>query len=215
MCSDGVVMDAVDQILAALPEPRTDRRVVIAIAGPPAAGKSTLAESLLTRLGSRAGVLGMDAFHYDDAILHDHGTRSRKGAPHTFDVSGYGALLKRLREEVGHDIAVPVFDRSLELTRNSAQIFPGGADTVITEGNWLLLDRPQWRDLHVLFDLTVMLDVAESVIEARTLDRWASFGFDAAEARRRADENDLPNAATVRNESVPAHLTMQMAGESL
>jgi len=198
----------VGQILAALPDPQPARRNVIAIAGPPTAGKSTLAATLLEHLGPAGGVLGMDAFHYDDAILNERGDRERKGAPHTFDVAGYAAFLERVRSTTGTDIAVPVFDRTLELTRNAAEILPATATTVITEGNWLLLDRPRWRDLQPLFDLTVMLDVAEEVVKVRSYERWHGFGFDDAAAEHWVETNDLPNARIVRDESRSADLTL-------
>lgn len=198
----------VEQIVAELPKPDPSARTIVAIAGPPAAGKSTLAAALAERLGEQAGVIGLDAFHFDDAILLDRGDRQRKGAAHTFDIFGYRALIERVRTSVGEDIAVPVFDRSLELTRNAAQILSGSATTVFTEGNWLLLDRPGWRDLGELFDLTVMLRVSESVVEKRILQRWAEYGYDPEASHRWAWSNDIPNARMVARESLPADLTL-------
>src|SRR5690606_11329337 len=63
-----------------------ERRLVVAIAGPPGAGKSTLSAALhgLLPEGS-AEVVAMDGFHFDDAILDRRGLRARKGAPETFD----------------------------------------------------------------------------------------------------------------------------------
>lgn len=72
-------------------------RVVTALAGPPGAGKSTAAEALADALNQLsagvAAVFPMDGFHYDDAVLDQRGWRARKGAPHTFDVSGFAHIL--------------------------------------------------------------------------------------------------------------------------
>jgi pantothenate kinase len=82
-------------------------RILVAIAGPPGAGKSTLAEALAASLNrarpESAAVIPMDGFHYDDAILEQRGLRSRKGSPATFDVNGFRHLLGRLKARAGRD----------------------------------------------------------------------------------------------------------------
>lgn len=202
-------MSPVAQVLEALPlDVPSDRRLVVALAGPPAAGKSTLADALVRQLDPRAVVLGLDAFHYDDAVLNERGHRARKGAPHTFDVDGYRACLERLASTPDRRVALPVFDRSLELTRNAAVVAEPHHRVVVTEGNWLLLDEDGWRELTDLFDLTVFVTTDRSTIRRRILERWASHGFDADEAQRRADVNDLPNADTALEQSLPADLTV-------
>ena len=94
----------------------------------------------------------MDGFHYDDAVLAAMGLRQRKGAPETFDFDGYEALLKRLRSS-DSDVAIPVFDRSIELSRAAAAIVPRDVKFVLTEGNYLLLDEEPWSRLAGSLDL--------------------------------------------------------------
>src|SRR5262245_26960047 len=73
------------------------KRVIVAGAGPPGAGKSTVVEELLNVLpDGSAAVVPMDGFHYDGVVLTAKGLGQRKGAPETFDFDGYEALLKRL-----------------------------------------------------------------------------------------------------------------------
>ena len=80
------------------------RRFVVGIAGPPGAGKSTIAEELRTLLPEgTAVVVPMDGFHFDDAILVRRGLRNRKGAPETFDLSGF----EDRRSRSGHEEAPP------------------------------------------------------------------------------------------------------------
>jgi pantothenate kinase len=97
---------------------------VVAIAGAPGSGKSTLAERLVSRLNEcaerSAALLPMDGYHYDDRILIERGLRARKGAPETFDVLGLVHMLDRLRRNQEDEIAVPVFDRDLEISRAGA-----------------------------------------------------------------------------------------------
>lgn len=203
------VADRIAARIAALAANRS--RTVVALAGPPAAGKSTVSEALeaaLVARGLSAAIVPMDGFHYDNAILDRHGWRARKGAPHTFDAGGYRALIERLVANSLDDVAVPVFDRAADLSRGSARIVAGGTRVIIAEGNYLLLDRAPWSALRALFDFSVLLEAPMATIEGRILERWHGFGFDAAEARRRAEENDLPNARLVVERSAGADLTV-------
>jgi len=186
------------------------RRFMVAIAGPPAAGKSTAAAALrdaLVALGETAIVVPMDGFHFDDRILEVRGHRARKGAPFTFDVRGFEALLKRIRAgEPG--IAIPVFDRSMELSRNAADIIDETARFILIEGNYLLLDEVPWNGLRPLFDFTIYLEVPIAELERRCIGRWLGHGFDLAYARHWTDSNDLPNIREVIAKSGPADLTV-------
>ena len=181
-----------------------DRRLVVAIAGAPGSGKSTLAAELVAELG-RAGRPGavlvpMDGFHFDDAVLEARGLKARKGAPETFDVAGFAVLLQRIRS--GEDaIAIPVFDRSLEISRAGARIVQADQPIVVVEGNYLLLDRSPWDALAPYFDRTIFIDVPETVLRERLVRRWLDLGFDPEAARARAEGNDLVNARLVMSAS--------------
>ena len=185
----------------------TQGRFIAALAGPPGAGKSTLAAAVVEALGPDARVVPMDGFHFDDAILNARGQRSRKGAPETFDVAGYRHLLSRLRDE--DEVAIPVFDRLLELSRGSADLVTKDHRILVTEGNYLLLNESPWTDLADFFDLTVMIDVPESELDRRLLERWAFFGKTPEAARAWIDGNDMPNIRRVTRGSVPADITVR------
>ncbi len=196
-----------DRIAALTEGPRR----LVAVVGPPGSGKSTLAEALLealTERGVTAAILPMDGFHYDDALLEARGLRPRKGAPETFDAAGLAHLLDRLRANAEPEIAVPVFDRAVEISRNAARMIPREVGTVIVEGNYLLLDRPVWRDLRDRFDLTVALDVDEAELRRRLTERWRGHGIPEDEIPAKVEANDLPNGRAVLAESLPADVTI-------
>ncbi|MDQ2065990.1 nucleoside triphosphate hydrolase [Xinfangfangia sp. CPCC 101601] len=180
-------------------------RFIVALAGPPASGKSTLAATLAQSLDGR--VVPMDGFHLDDAVLDARGLRSRKGSPPTFDAKGFLHLMRRLREGED-DVAIPVFDRDLELARAGAEIISRRDRILIVEGNYLLLDQAPWRDLGLLFDLTISLDVPEPELIRRLTARWQHHGREAQAAQDWIASNDLPNARIVRDSSRPAEITL-------
>ena len=193
--------------IEALPEGRR----LVALAGPPGAGKSTTARELASRLPS-AAILAMDGYHYDDGVLRARGLLPRKGAPETFDVGGLAHMMDRLRECDEDEVAVPVFDRDIEVSRGSAFVIPKDVRVILVEGNWLLLDRAPWNALRDRFDLTVWIDVPMEEIERRLRRRWTRYGFDAAAMAAKMDGNDLPNARDAVENSVPADLTLGWEG---
>jgi pantothenate kinase len=185
------------------------RRFITALAGAPGSGKSTLAAQVVAALGKGARVVPMDGFHYDDAVLNLRGQRNRKGAPETFDAAGFIHLVQRLR--AGGDLAIPVFDRSLELSRAAAEVVSDTDRFLVIEGNYLLLDEAPWTDLAPLFDLTVFLDVPEAELDRRLMARWAHYGKTPDDARKWIEDNDMPNIRRVMARSRKADVVVQWA----
>ncbi|RUZ70773.1 nucleoside triphosphate hydrolase [Mesorhizobium sp. M7A.F.Ca.US.006.01.1.1] len=172
-------------------------RFIVAIAGPPGSGKSTLSARLHDLLPEGAAeVVPMDGFHFDDAVLERRGLRARKGAPETFDFAGFEALLKRIRAGEA-DIAIPVFDRSMELSRAAASIVATETKFILVEGNYLLLDEEPWSRLAPLFDFSIFVDVPRNELERRLMERWHEHGRSDEDARAWIASNDLPNIERV------------------
>ena len=191
-------MQTAQDITARIVQRASDRRrIIVALAGPPGAGKSTLSERLLAALPEgEAALVPMDGFHFDNAVLDVMGLRDRKGAPETFDCAGLVATLRRIRSGED-DVAVPLFDREADLARAGAAIIPVGARLILVEGNYLLLDRAPWSELAPLFDLTIFIDVPMAELERRMLARWSDLGRSEEAARAWVEGNDLPNARLV------------------
>lgn len=180
------------------------RRLLVAVAGAPASGKSTLATDLVRVLGPQAVLVPMDGFHLDNRVLQDRGTLNRKGAPETFDATGFVQTIQRLAND--DEVIVPVFDRARDLAIAGAQVVSATDQIAVIEGNYLLLDLPPWSELQNIWDLSIFVDVHVQELEKRLIRRWLDHDHTPAQAIARVRSNDLPNAEIVFSRSTPADI---------
>lgn len=187
--------------------PMQQGRRIIAIAGGPASGKSTLSAELQVKIPNSC-VVPMDGFHKSNEDLERHGLLARKGAPETFDVAGFISLIKTLRGQ--GDVFFPTFDRTQDCVIPNGGNVERGHETILVEGNYLLLDMPQWDTLAAMWDFAIFLDVPSDVLQNRLIERWVQHGLDLPAATMRAEQNDLPNARLTRQKALPADLRIEV-----
>ena len=179
------------------------RRAVLGIAGAPGAGKSTLAEALVDGVAEREGPdwvahVPMDGFHLADAQLDRLRSRSRKGAPDTFDADGYAHLLHRVVAEPDSWVYAPGFDRTLEQPLAAALVIPPSARLVVTEGNYLLLGEERWERARAQLTEAWFVTVDdEDVRRSRLVGRHVTFGKEPEAAEAWVASSDEANAALV------------------
>jgi pantothenate kinase len=173
------------------------RRHILGITGAPGAGKTTLASALTDALWGDAVLVTMDGFHLANTVLHQHGSRDRKGAPDTFDVGGYIALLQRLRDQREEVVYAPEFDRAADASIGSAVPVSRATALVITEGNYLLLERDGWAAVRPLLDEAWFIAPPEDVRQHRLIRRHERFGLTTEQARDWALGTDERNARLV------------------
>ena len=180
-----------------------ENRYFIALSGPPASGKSTISQKLANDLSAKeykSSILQMDGFHYDDLILKEKKLLLKKGAPETFDVMGLINFVSRLQKE--DEVVIPIFDRSLELSRSSAVIISKNTKVIIVEGNYILLNSYPWCELHKFFNTTVMINCEKKILEKRLIERWKNFNLPKEEIDEKVYNNDLPNGVNVLKNSI-------------
>ncbi len=176
----------------------SDRRRLLGITGPPGAGKSTLAAVVAESLGSKCVVVPMDGFHLANVQLRRLGRAGRKGAPDTFDATGYVALLKRLRSPVaGEVVYAPEFRREVEEGIAGAIAVPPEVPLVVTEGNYLLLEDGGWGSVRGLLDDCWYVDLEDGPRRARLSLRHQQFGRSAVDAEAWVAQTDEPNARLI------------------
>jgi len=175
-------------------------RLLLGVAGQPGAGKSTLATELVDALvaaGTTAVLVPMDGFHLAQRELERLGRADRKGAPDTFDVDGYLALLARLRAPLGGTVYAPEFRREIEEPVAGAVAVGPDVRVVVTEGNYLLHDDHGWDGVRALLDTVWYLDLPQHTRVERLVARLERHGRSADDARAWALGPDERNARLV------------------
>ena len=94
-------------------------------------------------------------------------------------------------------VYAPAFERGLEQPVAGAIAVPPSAGWSSTEGNYLLLDRPEWRAVREQLDEVWFVEVADDVRRSRLVERHRRFGKSAAEALAWVQRVDEPNALLV------------------
>jgi len=173
-------------------------RLLVGISGSPGAGKSTLAGRLASAFPG-AVVVPMDGFHLANAELDRLGYTDRKGAPSTFDVAGYAALLRRIRSREDEVVYAPSFDHVQNEPIAGSIPVPASAPLVVTEGNYLLY----WDSVRSLLDLTVHVSADREERIAGLIARQIAKGLSPEAAREWVMRSDEANARLVE---ASAHL---------
>jgi pantothenate kinase len=186
--------------LAAI-EPRVaGARFLVGITGPPAAGKSTLATALAGELNVRCGPavpVPMDGFHLSNVELDRLGLAHRKGAPQTFDASGFVHLLRRLRAADEPLVYAPAYSRTLHESIGGVVPIPREVRVIVVEGNYLLHDEDPWHQVRSLIDLVAYVDAPDSTRHEALVRRQIAKGLDAGAARAWVDSSDEVNARLI------------------
>jgi pantothenate kinase len=185
------------------------KRFLVAIAGPPGSGKSTMADTLRGS-GQTAEVLPMDGFHMDNAILIERGMLARKGIPESFDVRGFLDIIRAV-QLADQEVLVPVFDRSREIAIASARAVSPDHRFIIVEGNYLLFNQGKWAELDGVFDYSIMLAPPIEVLEERLWARWRGYKLTEEAASAKVYGNDLPNGRLILGNRRPADVTLDIA----
>lgn len=218
--SDRSVQDIFLPLLKQLQQLQTQkgRRILVYLAAPPAAGKTTLVHFLKDLAGSIEGYpkvtsVGMDGFHhYQDWLLTHTEVRDGKtirlvevkGAPETFDLD---LLTERIRQvSSGKVCGWPEYDRSRHNPKEDAACVDG--DIVLIEGNYLLLDLDGWRDFKRYADYTIKISADPAFLRKRLIERKKLTVPREEDAIHFVDFSDMKNVELCLERSQEADLDL-------
>ena len=111
--------------------------------------------------------------------------------------AGYAHLLERLKLETDTPVYVPGFERTLEQPLAAALVVLPTARLVITEGNYLLVDDPQWARARAAIDTVWFVAGEDGPRIRRLVARHIHFGKTSDEARAWVTTTDQRNSELV------------------
>jgi len=202
------------------------KRIIIFLAAPPAVGKSTIALFLEKLSKDKSDItpiqsLSLDGFHYNNDYLYSHkifikgkerSLHDIKGMPETFDIKGFKKSLEDIKYK---NIMWPIYDRNIhDPVMDKIEV---NADIILIEGNWLLLDEDNWRDLKSYCDYSIFIEAKEKFLESRLIQRKIKGGLTERQALEFYERCDKKNVLRVMNNRIPADLTLEMleSGENI
>jgi pantothenate kinase len=200
MARHGVPTLNMDAVLAERAQLIVDRlcpstRLLVAIAGVPASGKTAFATRLVNALGAQAVLVALDGWHLSraqlDATDDPQRAHDRRGAHWTFDAPAYVDFIARLRDPAAV-VYAPSFDHALKDPTPDAVVVTPAHRIVLIEGLYTMLDIPPWRQAAAQMDERWWIQIDPARAKTRLVKRHVQTGVakDMDEAVWRAENND-------------------------
>ncbi|KAI5288085.1 hypothetical protein KEM54_005479 [Ascosphaera aggregata] len=199
-----------------------NQRLMIAIAGIPGSGKTSLCRILAQRINATfmksnpdpalptispiAESVSMDGFHlyrHELAAMPDPVyAADRRGAAFTFNAARFHELVKQLRQPLTSEsktIYAPSFDHAIKDPVEDDIPIPPTARVLFFEGNYLVLNKHPWTECAKLMDELWFVQVDFEVARHRLIKRHLEAGLAPTWelADKRARENDLVNGQEI------------------
>ncbi|KAI0009213.1 P-loop containing nucleoside triphosphate hydrolase protein [Xylariaceae sp. FL0662B] len=192
------------------PDPKTPsgpRRILIALAGAPGSGKTTIATNIVRALADltadppKTVVISIDGFHLPLSALRALPNASealaRRGAPWTFDAKAAVDMVRKLRtagnngtgagagagaaaDAAGSEdvVVVPTFDHAVKDPVADGLVVGRDAQVCLIEGNYVLCNEDLWSEIADLVDERWLVRVDENLARNRVAARHLAAGIE-------------------------------------
>lgn len=192
-------MALADRLAEVIDQLRPEARIIVAIDGPDAAGKTTLANAVAQRLARPSLRASIDDWHNPREVRSTRGGESPDG--YYLDSFDYHALKDRLLHPFRAGLSTVQtsrFDYRADAPLAADAEVGSPAAALLIDGVFLL--RPELRHC---WDLSIYLHVPETVTLARAVVRDAELLGGAQKVRRRYQRRYLPGQALYREAASP------------
>jgi pantothenate kinase len=181
---------------------RNSSNYILAIAGPPGSGKSSLAALFLQMLKKEnipAYILPLDGFHLKNEELqrkpfYQHPSITlydRKGAKESYNFNQFFRLMEKLK--AGDSFYWPSYSRKTHDPVERGIYIKKQRALYIVEGNYLLLTSEPWNSLPAYFHSSIYIHPKKRHLKRRIINRKCRGGYSLLEAKLHYKNTDSRN----------------------
>ncbi|AEH11795.1 uridine kinase [Candidatus Frankia meridionalis] len=182
---------------------RPDQVLRVAVDGPDAAGKTTLADELarsVTRLGRPVVRVSIDGFHHPEAVRRRRGALSPVG--YFFDSFDYAALRRLVIDPLGpggdRRFRSAIFDHGYDAARSVPERTAAQNAVLLLDGVFLLRE-----ELRACWEVSVFVRVSPAESLRRGLGRDVALFGSTDAVRERYERRYLPGQELYRTLAAP------------
>ena len=211
------------RLLTRMKESRKDKLIVF-LAAPPGCGKTTLSYFLQHLSDSHEDLIplqaaGIDGFMYKKDVIKDmtlevdgktEPLAIYKGCPESFNVD---ALRNKLKAIKSGNITWPLYSRQIHDSVDD--VITIDRDIVLIEGNYLLYNEENWKDIHEYCDLSLFIHNDAAKLAERLINRKKMGGSSNSEAVTHYETSDKRNVETVMNHHYDPDIDVVLDGSSI
>lgn len=186
-------------------------RQIFSLSGPPGSGKSVVS-AILNHLYTKEAPfiflnIGLDAFHFENAVIAKSKLLDAKGRYDTYDTEKLFIKMKAFKD--GSDVSFPYYSReihnpiedSLQVTKKNVFL--------LLEGQWLLRDAPDWAKIRELFSLNLAVQGSIGDMRENVIRRHITGGRTTEDAINFYTVNDLVNTEEIASKSIKPDLQVR------
>ncbi|MCA9360757.1 hypothetical protein H6804_00015 [Candidatus Nomurabacteria bacterium] len=181
-------------------------RQIITLSGPGGSGKSVISAILNYHYTQEASFIfinvGLDAFHFPNAVLAKRKLLDAKGRYDTYDTS---LLYKKMCDfKSGKPVSFPYYSREIHNPIEDQLQVTKRDVLLLLEGGWLLRNTPEWGKIRELSSFNLFVQGSIGDMRENVIRRHITGGRTTEDAMNFYGTSDLANTKEILENSVEA-----------